>query len=364
MANGYLEHFGVKGMHWGVWNDETRRRRLGLHSRFGGGSDISTAKSGSNKKHGLTDRQKTALKIAVGVAVVAAVGGVSIYAAKKHGLILPKGKKAVDQAMKSVGPDHLLPEGGIGFESNLPRCAPNMSMKEHIARVNPLHGAWGHGDNCTSCTTALEMRLRGYDVEAIPMESGTSIQNVAKAFKNAEYHDPFGEVFGHDRIERIMTIEDPKKRTNATIKMMALNPGKTVEYAKLTQERDKQTYADLMKLPDGARGNFCGVFSGGGGHSIFFQKENGKLNFYDGQTGERYHQDAKTLLESATNHRWMRTDNLEVDWSVMQDRVRAHNSYYDTMPAKNRYFSINEDGVTDPDALKKQYKIVTAPNIQ
>ena len=27
--DGYLKHFGVKGMHWGVWNDETRARRMG-----------------------------------------------------------------------------------------------------------------------------------------------------------------------------------------------------------------------------------------------------------------------------------------------------------------------------------------------
>ena len=28
-SDGYLKHFGVKGMHWGVWNDETRARRMG-----------------------------------------------------------------------------------------------------------------------------------------------------------------------------------------------------------------------------------------------------------------------------------------------------------------------------------------------
>lgn len=28
-SNGYLAHHGVKGMKWGVWNDETRARRLG-----------------------------------------------------------------------------------------------------------------------------------------------------------------------------------------------------------------------------------------------------------------------------------------------------------------------------------------------
>lgn len=32
-SDGYLEHFGVKGMHWGVWNEETRARRIGGSKR-------------------------------------------------------------------------------------------------------------------------------------------------------------------------------------------------------------------------------------------------------------------------------------------------------------------------------------------
>lgn len=32
-SDGYLKHFGVKGMHWGVWNDETRARRMGTSGR-------------------------------------------------------------------------------------------------------------------------------------------------------------------------------------------------------------------------------------------------------------------------------------------------------------------------------------------
>lgn len=30
----YLAHHGVTGMKWGVWNDETRARRLGIRGRF------------------------------------------------------------------------------------------------------------------------------------------------------------------------------------------------------------------------------------------------------------------------------------------------------------------------------------------
>lgn len=31
-SDGYLAHHGIKGMKWGVWNDETRARRTGVHA--------------------------------------------------------------------------------------------------------------------------------------------------------------------------------------------------------------------------------------------------------------------------------------------------------------------------------------------
>lgn len=30
----FLYHHGVQGMKWGVWNDETRARRLGIRGKF------------------------------------------------------------------------------------------------------------------------------------------------------------------------------------------------------------------------------------------------------------------------------------------------------------------------------------------
>ena len=30
----YLAHHGITGMKWGVWNEETRRKRLGLGGRY------------------------------------------------------------------------------------------------------------------------------------------------------------------------------------------------------------------------------------------------------------------------------------------------------------------------------------------
>ena len=78
----YLEHFGVKGMHWGVWNAETRARYLGLLGPKRGSGAVSSGGYG-----GLTDKQKKAVKIALASAAVVAVLGVGLYAAKKTGVL-------------------------------------------------------------------------------------------------------------------------------------------------------------------------------------------------------------------------------------------------------------------------------------
>ena len=73
-SSGYLKHHGVKGMKWGVWNEDTRARRLGLRS-----DKVST----TEKNQLLSDRAKRNIKIGAAVVggVLAVAGGV--YLAKQ-----------------------------------------------------------------------------------------------------------------------------------------------------------------------------------------------------------------------------------------------------------------------------------------
>lgn len=71
---GFLMHYGVKGMKWGVRHDPER-----------------TGSSSGRKK------MSTAKKVAIGVAVAAAVGGASYYAIKTH-----KYNKAAHVAVKRI----------------------------------------------------------------------------------------------------------------------------------------------------------------------------------------------------------------------------------------------------------------------
>ena len=83
-STAYLEHHGIKGMKWGVWNDETRARRMGggLSIRKKSGSGEASS-SGGYKGPKLTDEQKAIMKkAAIGLGTAAAIGG-GVYLAKK-----------------------------------------------------------------------------------------------------------------------------------------------------------------------------------------------------------------------------------------------------------------------------------------
>ena len=80
-----LQHHGILGMKWGVWNDETRARRLGLHKE----KNIAKEETEEDKKNGLTERQKKIIKNgAIAAASILAVAGGTylLYSAKRKGL--------------------------------------------------------------------------------------------------------------------------------------------------------------------------------------------------------------------------------------------------------------------------------------
>ena len=93
-----LAHFGVKGMHWGVWNEETRRRHMGGHREPGMSSHDSLVKQyrsvGYTKKEAesMAKGHDLAKKVLIGTAVVA---GVAIGATVGVALVNKYGNKTL-----------------------------------------------------------------------------------------------------------------------------------------------------------------------------------------------------------------------------------------------------------------------------
>ena len=96
-----LAHFGVKGMHWGVWNEETRRRHMGGGKREAK-SDISGSSQNENGKKGLTRNQKIAIGVAAAGVALAAIGGYGLYKATQpsSGYKVLSGDKIADSLDK------------------------------------------------------------------------------------------------------------------------------------------------------------------------------------------------------------------------------------------------------------------------
>lgn len=127
-----------------------------------------------------------------------------------------------------------------------PKINPkSMSMSDHMASINPDYPEYGYTNNCMLCTTAMAMRMKGYDVKATSCPSGWTPKNLEANFENAEHTKP-----------------------------------------KLKTTKDIESY--LISQGDGAYGNMIVRWNAGGGHSVFYQVENGKATIYDTQANKQY----------------------------------------------------------------------------
>ncbi len=117
--------------------------------------------------------------------------------------------------------------------------------KDDVKACNPKYGINGTTNNCVKCTTAMELRKRGYDVQAGYSNKGASA-------------DLYTELF----------------------------PGST--------RTDYNSYDDiednLRNQGPGASGALLCFFPDNiGGHSIYYNvKRNGNVDIYDGQSGKTY----------------------------------------------------------------------------
>lgn len=168
------------------------------------------------------------------------------------------------------------------------------SKEEDLKRVNPDFKDFNTNskNNCMLCTATMEMRCRGFDVTANKAGYGYFKQDLERWFPG--------------------------------VQVTQYNPSQTV----LSTGTVDSLYSDLNSQmlsdnPEGARGNFMVDFIFGGGHSMFYEIENGQLVIRDGQTGETYKTEyIKTILSYCTNIEWARLDNVPFDPEAIKECCR------------------------------------------
>ena len=284
-TSAYLAHFGVKGMHWGVWNEETRRRHMGGGKRAAK-SDI----PGSDKKRGLTDKQKTALKVAAGVAIVAGVAGVSYLALKKHGGV---GKIAVEKVFANEGKQVV----ATTASGTVVHGGVKESVAESFKRANPT----GDRNNCpfTSMTGILRQNF-GIDCSAKACKGTTpdALDLARKCFPGCKTiprrtgDGATAAVFGKSKAdaERMLT------------KRIGENASGIVGFQ----------WNALAGKPDGA------------GHVIAFSIKDGKASFYDFQTGYELTESTWRLINPSGLLQVARLDDVKPDLDILEKYVKFH----------------------------------------
>lgn len=293
-----LYHYGVKGMKWGVRKKYKSKGRKRSKSQDKPSSD-------KKKKFEFTDKQKKYIKIGAAVAATALVayGGYRLAKSGKLDGMISSGKKYLDG---KIG-------GNIDSETGLKLQSGKLSAAANAKKVNPKFNLKDRSTfmNCGNSTIAMELRMRGYDVQALGNKNGMTWWNFVEHFKGLKsesIRSYDSDLYDLDVPEVIERMTDPSllsKTSNAV------------------ESRLKRVISDSFS-GDTARGAMIFPHANGS-HWINWVKENGNVTFYDAQNPNS---DLTTMFGMYVNHgakdigKMIRLDDLDINTDNITDVVQ------------------------------------------
>lgn len=255
----FLQHYGVKGMKWGVRKNEPAVNRV---------PSAATTKVGSNE-----------------AAPIIALG--AVYAAVLLGAMVSTHLDSGKRTQKKT--------------KNIPwKVDPSLTGKKSIDEIhskvvkpiNANYGAKGTKMNCRRCTFAYEMRRRGMDVKATTSKFATGQDTGGLRKAMGEQNRPFQSVWGEKQIGQRNTM-----------------------YSQSAKVKSDLIFNSLAQHPDGARGELGVAWMFGGGHSMAWEIVGNKPVIFDTQNGKTYRDSsqfesfASTVSDAAST----RLDNARID---------------------------------------------------
>lgn len=279
-----LHHHGILGMKWGKRNGppyplgasdhSTSEKKAGWRKSLDKTSEKQHTKGkpskDAEKKSGLTDKQKKAIKIGVAVAATA-LAAYGTYRFAKSGKLddyVETGKAKVDELLGSksskadnvtgIGKqkvDDILGQGRKAAQAadGIQKLSHAETVEEVISKVNPS----GNSNNCYNVVVGTVARLCGLDVVAkgdTQSGKGLSFDEVCKVFKL----NPNSET-------------DVRRVMNPTVDRISKIIGK------------KFTEGDVGAIGLSWNETYRKQFGIDGGHTLNWIIRNGKVEFIDGQ---------------------------------------------------------------------------------
>lgn len=246
----YLVHHGIKGQKWGV--------------RHGPPYPLDSGKRPKPRVQGSVQKKSPQIN-----------GPLDKY--------MEAGKMKVQELLKKYGKDPV-----PVFKMKLKPVADTIeSIKEDLAAINPS----GSKTNCVFCSVAYDMRRRGSDVVANPLDDNEfrSVYDLQKWYKKPVFYD--------------------SANSNLDI-----------------QEVYTQLVDGLNQYEDGARGVVTGTWSVSPeyGHAIAWQKTKSGVIFLDGQDNTIYGDPYNDIFSGFSSNEitYVRTDNLKIRPNKMKEAVR------------------------------------------
>lgn len=310
-----LLHYGIKGMKWGVRRYQNEDGTLTKAGRERYNSDKDGAgEEETPKKKGLSDKQKTILKVGAAAAATALVAYGTYKLADSGELhrLTEKGKALIHGAKPTWKTDPDLASSNFTKDE--------IFSKVVAMRINPNRGDVGTFNNCRRCTFAYELSRRGFDVQATRSISGTGQSQFG--VWNATHDKPlrFGCL---ERIHQLFVDSEFEKFASAATKNrgvgIPINLGKTTG-----AERAAKIFQELAKQPDGARGELSMRWVAGNGHSMAWEIVRGKPVIFDCQTNTMY-DSIKSLVSKADDiesSTFLRLDNAELNMNFLMKWVK------------------------------------------
>ena len=189
---------------------------------------------------------------------------------------------------------------------------PPKSDLENMRRVNIDYysNPKGNRQNCTNCTMAMELRLRGFEVEAQPTETGRNGVDFAK------------KMFPKSKNTVVQTFPDPVKERDEFYKYMRRESPKA--QLGMNNALAKKAITQLKTEPPGSRGQLLITWGMSGGHSVMYRiTDKGKVEVWDTQVNKVYNESqTKNLIKHTVAVQYQRLDNLEFNKKNISEAVR------------------------------------------